>query len=47
MRKGFYVAVEESEAIGISLAFVYNAEMKDFQIAILFGCYMFAVGYTF
>lgn len=44
---GFYIAVHESEAFGISFALVYIKELKDIQFSFQLGELMLAVGYTF
>lgn len=45
--KGLYFACDELHAWGFSFAVVYDAEHRDFQIAIMFLNIMVAIGYTF
>ena len=47
MRKGFYIAYEETEAYGISFSIVYIPREKDFQISLMLGNLNIAIGYTF
>ena len=47
MRKGFYIACEETEAYGISFNIVYIPREKDFQISLMLGNLNIAIGYTF
>lgn len=45
--KGFYIAAEERNEKGFSIAVVYVPEEKDIQLSIMIGSYMLAVGYIF
>lgn len=45
--KGFYIAAEERNEKGLSVAVVYAPEEKDIQFSIMIGSYMVAIGYTF
>ena len=47
MRKGFYIACEETEAYGVSFNIVYIPREKDFQISLMLGNLNIAIGYTF
>ena len=47
MEKGFYIAGEESEAFGFSIALVYIKDEKDLQLSIMIGNYNIAIGYIF
>lgn len=47
MRKGFYIACEETKVYGISFSAVYIPEEKDFQISLMIGNLNVAIGYTF
>lgn len=47
MEKGFYIAANKDIAYGFSLAIVYIPQHRDFQISIMFGNQMVAIGYKF
>lgn len=47
MRKGFYIASNESDSWGFSIALVYCPKDKDIQLSIMLFNLMVAVGYTF
>lgn len=44
---GFYVAIQESEACGISIAFAYIDDIRDIQFSLQIGWIILAIGYTF
>ena len=43
---GLYFAYRITDEFGISAAIIYDPAEKDFQISLLIGCLMLAVGYT-
>lgn len=45
--RGFYVACEQSDAIGFSITLVYVKDEKDLQFSIMIGNLTFAIGYVF
>lgn len=45
--QGFYIATQEREEFGFSVALVYSPDEKDIQFSIMLGSYMIAIGYTF
>ena len=47
MNKGFYFGYSFGKVFGLTAWIFYVPEEKDFQIGLIFGCVMLAVGYSF
>lgn len=47
MKKGFYIDYEDRDVYGMSFSVVYMPEENDFQISMMLGCIVIAIGYRF